>query len=181
MLIIPPLSFLVLTILASLAIGFAARGDPEAIESGITGSIPYVLLLTQAVMLFFLWRFMTADGMILADVGWRVPQGRQPGTELLIAVGAAIPLVLLNQFVLLPVTEWLQVNVGDYVPAGTVGETLGATAIVTAVSAVLLAPFVEGSIYRGYVSQRLRTMLGPIAAFLIVMVFFGLLHWAQGF
>lgn len=130
-LIIPPLLFLILTVLASLVIGIAVRGDPEAIESGTTGAVPYILLATQLLMLFLLWRFMKAEGMTFADIGWRLPKGRELGTELLIAIGVAIPLVLLNQFVLLPTTEWLQVHVGDYMPAGAVGETLPDCLIIT--------------------------------------------------
>lgn len=179
-LILPPLLFLVLTILASLAIGFAVRGDPEQIESGTTAAVPYILLFTQLLMALLLWRFTKADGLVFADIGWRLREGQKPLTEILIAIGVAIPLMLVNQFALLPITEWLQINVGDYVPPGAVGETLGAAAVVTAISAVILAPFVEESLYRGYATRRLREKLGPVAAFLIVMVFFALLHWAQG-
>lgn len=179
-LIIPPLVFLVLTILASLVIGFSVQGDPEGIESGMTGAVPYILLGTQLLMALFLWRFMKAEGMTLAGIGWKLVKGQEPRREMLTAIGVAVPLVLLNQFLLLPIVEWLQIHAGDYVPAGAVGQTLGATVIVTAVSAVLLAPFVEESLYRGYATRRLRDRFGPMAAFLVVMVFFGLLHWAQG-
>lgn len=180
-LIAPPLLFLILTILASLAVGFVVQGDPERVESGITGAIPYVLLLTQVLMALLLWRLMKSEGLTLADIGWHISEGQKTGTELLIAIGVSIPLVLINQFVLLPVTEWLQIHVGDYVPAGSAGETLGATLGITFLSAVVLAPFVEESLYRGFALRHLRDRLSPIAAFLIVMVFFALLHFAQGF
>jgi hypothetical protein len=121
-LIAPPLLFLILTILASLVVGFVVQGDPERIESGVTGAIPYVLLLTQVLMALLLWRLMKLEGLTLADIGWYISEGQKTGTELLIAIGVSIPLVLINQFVLL-----------------------------------------------------------PLAAFLIVMVFFALLHFAQGF
>lgn len=180
-LILPPLLFLLLMLLGGLLVGFAAQGNAETISRGVTGVVPYVLLGTQLLMALFLRRFMRADGQTSGDIGWRLAAGQTRGRELLLALGAAVPLTLVNQMLLLPAVAWLQVQVGDYVPAGAVGETLGATMAITAVSAILLAPLVEESLYRGYATQSLRRAYGPVAVFLIVMLFFGLLHFAQGF
>ena len=45
---------------------------------------------------------------------------------------------------------------------------------------VLLAPFVEESLYRGYPLQRLKERYSLALAVIISCTFFGLLHWAGG-
>jgi membrane protease YdiL (CAAX protease family) len=45
---------------------------------------------------------------------------------------------------------------------------------------VLLAPFVEESLYRGYAFATLRQRYGLPATFIILALSFGLLHWAGG-
>lgn len=180
-LILPPLLFLLLLALGILWVGFAAQGDAALIAQGVSTAVPWVLLLTQLLMALLLWRLLRVDGLGLRDIGWRLRPGQTLGREGLLALAAALPLTLLNQFLLLPAVAWLQANVGDYVPGGAVGEVLGSTALVTALAAVLLAPFIEESLYRGYATRRLRRRLRPRAVFLAVMIAFGLLHFAQGF
>jgi uncharacterized protein len=49
------------------------------------------------------------------------------------------------------------------------------------VTNVLLAPFVEESIYRGYAFVRPRQKYGDVVAVILTCICFGLLHWAGGF
>jgi membrane protease YdiL (CAAX protease family) len=58
---------------------------------------------------------------------------------------------------------------------------LGATIIPFAIADVLLAPFVEENIYRGYGIVRLLPRFGARTAVLLSSLFFGLLHWSGGF
>ena len=76
---------------------------------------------------------------------------------------------------------WLQRNVGDYVPPGELTGALGAALVPFFLANVLLAPFVEESLYRGYALDRLQQRYGLALAIVITCAFFGLLHWAGGF
>ena len=70
---------------------------------------------------------------------------------------------------------------GDYVPPGELTGALGAALVPFFLANVLLAPFVEESLYRGYALDRLRQRYGLALAVVISCAFFGLLHWAGGF
>jgi len=58
---------------------------------------------------------------------------------------------------------------------------LGAALVPFFLANVLLAPFVEESLYRGYALDRLRQRYGLALAVVITCALFGLLHWAGGF
>jgi membrane protease YdiL (CAAX protease family) len=58
---------------------------------------------------------------------------------------------------------------------------LGAAILPFAIADVLLAPFVEENIYRGYGLLKLLPRLGATGAILLSSLFFGLLHWSGGF
>jgi membrane protease YdiL (CAAX protease family) len=74
-----------------------------------------------------------------------------------------------------------QSTLGDYFPAGSLFPALGATIIPFAIADVLLAPFVEENIYRGYGMTKLLSRFGGTGAILLSSLFFGLLHWSGGF
>ena len=98
-------------------------------------------------------------------------------------LGAVIgaPLSVLWIYGIEPILSSIQRAAGDYVPAGTLFTALGAAMLPFAIADVLLAPFVEENIYRGYGMTRLAPRLGPAAAILLTSLFFGLLHWSGGF
>lgn len=59
--------------------------------------------------------------------------------------------------------------------------TLGAAIIPFAIADIMLAPFVEENIYRGYGMTKLLPRFGATGAILLSSLFFGLLHWSGGF
>ena len=79
-----------------------------------------------------------------------------------------------------PALTWVQSRLGDYVPAGSVLPTVSGSIVPFFIADVLLAPFVEESIYRGWAASRLLLRFGALPAGLIVCTAFGLLHWAGG-
>jgi membrane protease YdiL (CAAX protease family) len=80
-----------------------------------------------------------------------------------------------------PLLSTLQSTAGDYVPAGSLFPALGAAIVPFAIADVLLAPFVEENIYRGYGMMKLLPRFGAMGAVILSSLFFGLLHWSGGF
>ena len=84
-------------------------------------------------------------------------------------------------FVIDPILVKVQSTLGDYVPAGSLFPALSAAMIPFAIADVLLAPFVEENIYRGYGWINFLPRFGVRGAVILTSVFFGLLHWSGGF
>lgn len=80
-----------------------------------------------------------------------------------------------------PLMQMFQRTLGDYVPAGELFPALSASIMPFFLANVLLAPFVEENLYRGYALTRLNGRFQSWAAIFISCLFFGLLHWTGGF
>jgi membrane protease YdiL (CAAX protease family) len=107
-------------------------------------------------------------------------EGQQLWRELLIGIIPGVILALLYIYILTPLLTALQ-HIWDYVPAGDVLATLGTAIIPFAIADILLAPFVEESIYRGYGLTRLLGRFSKPIAIMLSCFFFGILHWTGGF
>jgi membrane protease YdiL (CAAX protease family) len=134
----------------------------------------------QVWLLFILRKSMKRDGLTWKDIGWKSAQGQQIWREVLIGAVPGIALALLYVYILSPILTRLQ-QIWDYVPAGELLTTLGASIIPFAIADVLLAPFIEESIYRGYGLTRLLGKFGRPVAIALSCFFFGILHWTGGF
>ncbi|NOH04385.1 MAG: CPBP family intramembrane metalloprotease [Chloroflexi bacterium] len=176
-----PLLFLLAIIGASLYFGFVTRGqNAEAIPGMVAASTPYQLAVVQIWLLLILVKSMKRDGMTWKDIGWENAGGQRISREVLIGGGLGIALGLLYVFALSPALARLQ-QIWDYVPAGELFTSLGASLVPFLIANVLLAPFVEESIYRGYGFTRLLGRFNQPAAIALTCFFFGILHWAGGF
>lgn len=176
-----PLLALVLIVLASVYFGFATQGkDPAVIPQLVADSTPYQLVALQIWLLLILMKTMKREGLSWKDIGWKLQDGQQLWREILIGAVPGVVIALLYFFVLTPVLVSLQ-KLWDYVPAGSVLTALGASLIPFAIADVLLAPFVEESIYRGYGLTRLLGKFSQPAAIALSVFFFGILHWTGGF
>ena len=181
LLILPPIVFLILLVGASLYFGVVTQGDADAIAEAVPRSIPVILLLVQIVLLVMLLVVLRVERLKFADIGWQLQEGQKLWVEILIGSGMGTALGALYPYVLAPLVEMLQRVAGDYVPPGEIIPTLGGYLVPFFVANVVLAPFVEESIYRGYAITRLRERYGKGLGILITCIFFGLLHWAGGF
>lgn len=177
LLLAPPLLFAAVVAVGSLVVGIGVQGDPEAIAATIPRAIPWFLLVNHVLLgTWLVWRIRRA-GLTASDVG--LPSAGL-ARELGIGALVAVPLVAVNQTVLLPATEALGRRFGDYVPAGAVGDTLGDGLVPTVIAAILLAPIVEETLYRGLAWRWLEERSGPRVALVVTSLAFVLLHWAQG-
>lgn len=177
---LPPILFFVVIVLVSVYFGFVTQGNPSAIVEKTTEATPYILLIVQLVLLALFLLILKRQGWTIANLAWLPPSDRAVGREITIGIGVGIALGLLYAFVLSPFLSTIQQAIGDYVPPGSLSPALNSSRIPFFVANVLLAPFVEESIYRGYALANLKQRYGSIPALVIVCFFFGLLHWAGG-
>ncbi len=164
LLIAAPLLFLAAIIAASVYFGIVTRGDAQAIAEQTPKAMPIMLVAVQLLLLAFLVRTLRAERLAWSDIGWRLEQGQRFWREALIGIVPGAVLAVLYFTVLSPAMTWLQVNVGDYVPAGELTGASGASLVPFFLANVVLAPFVEESLYRGYTLKRLQQRYGlPLA------------------
>jgi hypothetical protein len=176
-----PILFFLAIVAASVYFGFVTQGqNMEAIPEMVAASIPYQLVVVQIWLLLILMKSMKRDGLTWKDIGWKLPEGHRASREFLIGGGLGVTLGLLYIFFLSPMLTSLQ-KIWDYVPAGELLTTLGASLIPFAVADVLLAPFVEESIYRGCGLTHLLGKFSQSVAIALSCFFFGILHWTGGF
>ena len=168
-----PLLFLVAILLVSVAM--AASGTPPdligaAVAAHATGILAAVLAVLAALVVWLL---------PLRDL-WALPGPQRALADVLIgaATGAVIAVAYLT--VLAPLLVMLQSNLGDYVPPGAVLETVSAGAGMFFLANVLLAPWVEESLYRGFALRALMPRFGVWGAVVLGCLAFGLLHWTGG-
>ncbi len=176
-----PILFFVGIIAASVYFGLVTQGqNVDAIPQMVADSTPYQLVAVQVWLLLILMKSMKRDGLTWKDIGWKLAEGQQAWREALIGAVPGIILAVLYFTVLSPMLTSLQ-KIWDYVPAGSVLATLGASLIPFAIADVLFAPLVEESIYRGYGWTRLLGKFSQPIAIALSMFFFGILHWTGGF
>jgi uncharacterized protein len=175
-----PVLFLLGMLVASIYYSVTTQGDVAAIPGLVAASTPYQLVVIQILLFFILRWAMQRDGLSWGQIGWKMAQGQQAWREALIGVFPGVVLGLLYVTFLSPLITRLQLSLGDYVPAGELLPSLGAAILPFFVANVLLAPFVEENIYRGYAITRLSTRFKLPLAILLSCLFFGLLHWAGG-
>jgi len=152
----------------------------EAIPEMVASSTPYQLVAVQVLLLLILMKSMKRDGLTWKDIGWKTAEGQRTSREVLFGGGLGVALGMLYIFVLSPILTALQ-QIWDYVPAGELLATLGASIIPFAIADVFLAPFVEEGIYRGYGLTRLLGRFSKPVAIILSCFFFGILHWTGGF
>jgi membrane protease YdiL (CAAX protease family) len=178
---LPPISFLLAIIVASIYFGAQGQTDPAQISQSVANSMSVILVAIQICLLgIFLWA-KHADELNWSDLGWQAAAGQKNWREFLVGALPGGLLGLLYVFALSPSLTALQRSVGDYVPAGEVLPSVGSGLIAFFIADVLLAPWVEESLYRGYALTRLLGRFSQPVAIAISCVFFGLLHWAGGF
>ncbi len=176
-----PILFFIGIVVASIYFGVVTQGqNVEAIPQMVADSTPYQLVVVQIWLLLILRKSMKRDGLTWKDIGWKASEGQLVWREVLIGAVPGIALALLYVYILTPMLTSLQ-QVWDYVPAGELLTTLGASLVPFAIADVLLAPFVEESIYRGYGLTRLLGRFSQPVAIALSMFFFGILHWTGGF
>ena len=177
----PPVLFFLVIAIFSIYFGMQAQGDANAIAEKTAQATPYILLSAQLLLLVIQFAVFRRQGLTLRDLGWQAGEGKKTWKELTLGAFIGAPLGVLWIFAIEPILSSIQGFVGDYVPAGSLFPALGAAILPFAVANVVLAPFVEENIYRGYGMLKLLPRFGVRDTILLTSLFFGLLHWSGGF
>lgn len=177
----PPVLFFLVIVIFSIYFGVLAQGDSNVIAEKTAAATPYILLTVQLLLLIIQFAVFRRQGVTMRDLGWQAGAGKEAWKELLLGAIIGAPLGVLWIYVIEPILSNMQSMVGDYVPAGALFPALGAAIIPFAIADVLLAPFVEENIYRGYGMMKLLPRFGTRGAIILSSLFFGLLHWSGGF
>ncbi len=177
-LVLAPIWFLIVII--GITTYFIGSGVQEpALPIKITEYTPTIILFVQLLLLLTLWVTSRKEGFNVFKDGW----SRQGHSSADIFCGFITGAIIagLYLFILSDVQTWMQANIGDYVPAGETMAALGNQVIPFFIANVVLAPFVEESLYRNYALTRFSKRYGTASGIVITSVMFGLLHWVGGF
>jgi uncharacterized protein len=177
----PPVLFLLVILAFSIYFGAQANGDANLIAEKTAIATPYILVTVQVLLLIIQFAVFRRQGLTLSQIGWQVGEKQVAWKEILLGIVIGAPLGVLWIYVIEPILSNLQSTVGDYVPAGSLFVALSASIIPFAIADVLLAPFVEENIYRGYGVIKLLGRFGTTGTVIITSIFFGLFHWSGGF
>lgn len=178
---LPPLFFLITIVVASIWVVGTGVTDSNAIAGIVANATPWLLLSVQVLMLGLLAVVWRAERVSRPGPGWQLQTGQTLRSEILSGAAIGLTLAVIYGLVLEPALVWMQRALGDYVPAGELWPSLGASLLPFFVANVVMAPFVEESLYRGYALPRLIARFGKPAALVIHAIAFGLLHWSGGF
>lgn len=181
LLILPPIFFLLVIIMLFVFNSISGITDSNEISSRIMGNIPLLLFIVQILIFGFLTVVLRKEKQKVFDFGWIKSQDSSILCEISLGaiIGAGLGFAYI--FWLSPLHVYLQTAFGDYVSAGQVLSGLGGSVIVFFLANVLLAPFVEERLYRGYMLTQMKQRFGGGKAIIISSLFFGLLHWMGGF
>ena len=164
--------------MVGFAVYYASQGaSPDQIAGRTQGAASWILLVVQVVLLAFVAMLSRSAG----GIDWTPARPSETHVEVAVGGACGVALGLAYVFALAPALAWIQSSVGDYVPAGSVLPTVGHSIWPFLIADVLLAPFVEESIYRGWAVPRLLPRFGVAQTVLILCSAFGALHWAGGF
>ena len=162
--------------IAGVSIFFSAQEVPEAqIPERVTELAPHILLGVQVCLAALLALFA-----VQVKAAWILPNPSKAFADITLGLLAGALLVILYLYWLAPLLETLQRTFGDYVPPGAVLPTVSSSIGLFFVANVLLAPFIEETLYRGVAIPLLSRYLGALGAVVLTCLFFGLLHWAGG-
>ncbi len=178
-LILAPIWFLIIIVFSSIY--FGAKGVNETdIPIKITENTPTLILIVQVFLLLTLLITARKDGFSILKNGWIINKTKLP-IDIIGGIITGATLATLYFYIFSPLQSYLQLNIGDYVPAGETMTVLRKQTIPFFIANVLLAPFVEESLYRNYSLTRLSEKYNNTKSIIITLIMFGLLHWVGGF
>jgi membrane protease YdiL (CAAX protease family) len=177
-LILAPIWFLI--IIVSASIYFGEKGvDETNIPIRISENTPTLILIVQFFLLVTLLLTTQKDSFNILKSGWAADKTKLPFDIFAGIITGAI-LATLYIYIFSPVQTYLQIKIGDYVPAGKTMTALGKQTIPFFIANVLFAPFVEESLYRNYTLTRFLEKYSATKSIIVTATMFGLLHWVGG-
>lgn len=176
-LILAPIWFLIVIIVFSAY--YSNAGIPaEEIGSKVSDQTPLIILIVQLLLLTTLLSstrhesfHLFKDAWINAD--WKI--------QSLIGIVTGCIIAGLYIYLLSPLRIYLQITLGDYIPAGETAEVFRKQIYIFFVANVVFAPYVEENLYRNFALSNFLHNFGRLKSVLLTSLFFGILHWTGGF
>lgn len=159
------------------SIFFSIRGlTAEQIPEQVTALMPNILLGVLSCLGILLSRFSSQ-----VKGTWVISDFRKALLDIVFGLLAGTVLAVLYLCWLGQLLETLQRTLGDFVPPGSVLQTVSGNIGLFFIANVVLAPIVEETLYRGIAIPWLAKYVSPTGAFVVSCTLFGLFHWAGGF
>jgi membrane protease YdiL (CAAX protease family) len=178
-LILAPIWFLI--IIFVLIACYAIIGlDESAIPERMNSNIPIILLMAQLTILVYLLVSTRKYGFNIFKNGWQTNKSKIP-IDTIGGIVTGLVIAITYIYFLAPMQHFLQLHVGDYVPAGETMTSLGKHTMAFFIANVILAPFVEESLYRNFALTVFLKKYSKIKTVVITSAMFGLMHWLGGF
>lgn len=177
-LILAPIWFLIIIVVVSIYFGGIGVNEKD-IPIKIAENTPLLILIVQVLLLGTLFLSTRKDNFNILKNGWAIDKTKLK-TDIFGGIVTGIIIAILYFFILSPLQYYLQINIGDYVPAGETMSALGKQTIIFFVANILLAPFIEESLYRNYSLSRFLKKYSQAKSIIITVTMFGLLHWVGG-
>jgi membrane protease YdiL (CAAX protease family) len=170
-LILPCALLLLITVIFSLYFVFTLKGDGAAIGTEISNSVPYILSINYTLLLITFSLFLYKDKITFRQIGFT---SRGFTNDLIIGAMCGIIIFLLTKFVLNPI--FLNIGGNGFFSIDRDNSNF----LLYVASVVVLAPFAQEIIFRGYGITKLQIKWGSIIAIIVTGVFFSLLHFGEG-
>lgn len=177
-LILAPIWFLIIIAIASIYFGVKGVSETD-IPIIISENTPTVILIVQVFLLVTLLFSARKDSFNIFKSGWTTDKTKLP-IDIFGGIVTGAILATLYFYIFSPLQTYLQINIGDYVPAGETMTVLGKQSILFFFANVLFAPFVEESLYRNYTLTRFLEKYSSTKSIIVTVTMFGLLHWVGG-
>lgn len=177
-LILAPIWFLITIVVVSIYFGGKGVSEKD-IPIKITENTPTLILIVQVSLLITLLLTTRKDSFNIFKNGWTTDKKKLP-IDILGGILTGIILATSYIYIFSPLQTYLQVNFGDYIPAGETMSVLGNQTLIFLLANVVFAPFVEESLYRNYSLTRFLENYSQTKSIIISVIMFGLLHWVGG-
>lgn len=177
-LILAPIWFLIIIVSASIYFGVKGVSETD-IPIRISENTPAVILIVQVFLLVTLLFTTRKDSFNILKNGWTTDNTKLP-IDIFGGIITGAILATLYFYIFSPLQTYLQINIGDYVPAGETMTVLGKQSVLFFIANVLFAPFVEESLYRNYTLTRFLEKYSSTKSIIVTVTMFGLLHWVGG-
>lgn len=156
-----------------LSVGFVITGHGRTIDEFTVQSGNFYSILGISVVIIILIRRAKKRGKDFFDeVTLYFDKKMIPKVLILTGLGASISLAISSLLTVIPLPSFLINSYEDY----SQGMYRGTDVILVMISQVLLAPFAEEVVFRGYMLNRLLRQFDEKAAVIAVTLTFGLCH-----
>ncbi|HRH66627.1 MAG TPA: type II CAAX endopeptidase family protein [Bacteroidia bacterium] len=177
-LILAPLWFLIIIVVLSIYLGGKGVSETD-IPVKIAENTPTIILVVQVFLFATLLLTTRKDGYAIFKTGWTTDRVKLP-LDIFGGISTGAIIAVLYIYILSPLQFYLQLNIGDYVPAGETMTLLGKQVVPFFIANVIFAPLVEESVYRNYSLTRFLEKYSQPHSIILTSAMFGLLHWVGG-